>query len=255
MTTNNEIKIKRLLDLHIPGTICVASWLEQNGISRDLQKHYRKSGWLETAGTGAFKRPRQEVTWQGGLYAIQTQGKLPVYAGALTALSLQGYAHYIRLGTETVYLFSPQKINLPAWFRNHDWGQIVHHCKTAILPPELALTDFQVGQFSIKISAPERAFLECLHLSPETVDLVECYQVMEGLTTLRPKVLQSLLEQCGSIKVKRLFLYMANKAGHDWAKRLDTAKFDLGTGARTIVKGGVYVAQFELTIPEELAKL
>lgn len=255
MATNNEAKLKKLLEAHLPGTVCVASWLEQRGISRDLQKHYRKSGWLETAGTGAFKRPGEQVTWQGGLYAMQSQSGLAVHAGALTALALQGYAHYVRLGAETVFLFSPPKANLPAWFKNHDWGQVVHHSKTSNLPEGFGLTDFQVGQFSIKISAPERAFLECLHLSPDTVNLVECYQVMEGLTTLRPKILQHLLEQCGSIKVKRLFLYMANKANHDWQKRLDMSKLELGTGDRSIVTGGVYVSQFGITIPEELAKL
>ena len=83
---------------------------------------------------------------------------------------------------------------------------------------------------------------------------MECYQVMEGLTTLRPKLLQQLLEQCGSIKVKRLFLYMAHKAGHAWAQRLDREKIDIGSGARAITKGGVYVASFGLTLPEELAR-
>lgn len=239
----------------MPGTILTASWLERKGISRDLQKHYRKSGWLETAGTGAFKRPNDQVGWQGGLYAMQSQSKLAVHVGALTALSLQGYAHYMRLGAETVFLFSPQKTKLPAWFKKHGWGQKIHHCKTSILPSDFALADFRVGPFSIKISMPEQAFLECLYLSPDTLDLVECYQIMEGLTTLRPKVLQTLLEQCGSIKVKRLFLYMANKAGHDWVKRLNQEKFDLGTGTRAIAGGGVYVAQFELVIPEALAKL
>lgn len=78
---------------------------------------------------------------------------------------------------------------------------------------------------------------------------------LEGLTTLRPKLLHPLLEQCGSVKVKRLFLYMAEKAGHDWFKRLDTAKFDLGAGARTVTKGGVYVSRYGLTVPEELEKL
>jgi len=119
--------------------------------------------------------------------------------GPLTALALQGYAHYLRLGAETVFLFSPPKTNLPAWFKNRDWGQKIHHCKTSVLPPGLALADYQAGAFSVKISAPERAFLECLHLSPGTVDLVECYQVMEGLTTVRPKLLQPLLEQCCSV--------------------------------------------------------
>lgn len=255
MTTNNEEKLKRLLDSHLPGTVYVAAWLEGRGISRDLQAYYRKSGWLETVGTGAFKRPSEQVTWQGGLYALQEQSRLAVNAGALTALALQGYAHYVRLGAETVFLFSPPKINLPAWFRNRDWGQKIHHCKTSVLPFGLALTDYRAGAFSVKISSPERAILECLHLAPDTVDLVECYQVMEGLTTLRPKLLQPLLEQCSSVKVKRLFLYMAEKAGQDWLKDLDTSKFDLGAGARTVTKGGVYVSRYGLTVPEELVKL
>jgi hypothetical protein len=78
---------------------------------------------------------------------------------------------------------------------------------------------------------------------------------MQGLTTLRPKLLQQLLEQCNSIKVKRLFLYMATKAGHDWKNRLDLGKLDLGSGDRSITKGGAYNAQFGITVPEELVKL
>lgn len=255
MTTNNKDKLKKLLDTHLPGTVYVASWLEDHGISRDLQKHYRKSGWLESAGTGAFKRPGEQVTWQGGLYALQVQSGLAVHAGALTALVLRGFAHYVRLGAETIFLFSPPKTNLPTWFRNRDWGQKIHHCKTSVLPSGLALADYQAGAFSIKISAPERAILECLHLAPDSVDLVECYQVMEGLTTLRPKLLQPLLEQCSSIKAKRLFLYMAEKARQDWLKDLDISKFDLGAGDRAITKGGVYVSRYGLTVPEELVKL
>lgn len=255
MSLENSSKIQKVLQSWPAGTVNTSVWFSGLGVSAQLLKKYTANNWLQSLAKGAYIKMGDQVSWQGGLYAMQSQSKLHVHAGALTALSLQGYAHYVRFGAETVFLFSPQKTSLPAWFRNHDWGQAVHHTKTAILPPDLALTDFQVGQFSIKIATPERAFLECLHLSPETVDLVECYQVMEGLTTLRPKVLQSLLEQCGSIKVKRLFLYMATKASHDWIKRLDSTKFDLGTGARTIGKGGVYVSQFELTIPEELVKL
>jgi hypothetical protein len=254
MATHNEAKLKNLLAAHLPGTILVASWLEQRGVSRDLQKYYRRSGWLETAGTGAFKRPGEHITWQGGLYALQSENHLRIHAGALTALRLQGYSHYVRLGAETIFLFSKPRVGLPAWFRHHDWQQPVRHCKTSILPENLGLADFQNPTFSISISSPERAILECLHLSPEVIDLMECYQMMAGMTTLRPKLLQSLLEQCRSIKVKRLFLYMASKAGHDWQKRLNVTALDLGKGDRSITKGGVYIAQFSITVPEELAK-
>ena len=255
MSNDKKQKIQKLLDNHKSGTVCLSSWLESLSISYDLQKRYRQSGWLTSIGKGAFIRPGDTVGWQGGLYALQTQAGLSVHAGALTALSMQGMAHYLRMGQQTVFLFSPPKTALPAWFKNHDWGVTLHPVSTSILPEGLALTEHEEKTFSIQISAPERAILECLHLAPETVDLVECYQIMEGLTTLRPKLLQPLLEQCGSIKVKRLFCYMANKAGHDWYKRLDTARLELGTGARTIAKGGVYVSEFALTLPEELVRL
>jgi hypothetical protein len=254
MTTQNDTKLKILLANHLSGTVSVASWLEKHGISRDLQTYYRRSGWLETAGTGAFSRPGENVGWQGGLYALQTQSQLPIHAGALTALALQGYSHYVRLGPPTVFLFSQPKIDLPAWFRNHNWEQNVRQFKTSFLPEDLALTPFQMPTFSIKASSPERAMLECLYLSPDTVDLMECHQIMAGMTTLRPKLIQKLLEHCKSIKVKRLFLYLANRAGHDWLKRLDLSLLTLGKGDRSITKGGVYVAQFGITIPEELTK-
>jgi hypothetical protein len=42
--------------------------------------------------------------------------------------------------------------------------------------------------------------------------------VPEMICTVKPQFVQSLLEQCRSVKVKRLFLYLAEKAGHDWVK-------------------------------------
>ena len=64
------------------------------------------------------------------------------------------------------------------------------------------------------INTPERAILECLNLSDASSNLLDIYYIMESLTTLRPKLLQTLLERCTSQKVKRLFLYMAEKAVH-----------------------------------------
>lgn len=252
MSTTGEQKIQVLLDQHKPGTVCLASWLESLGISHDLQKRYRRSGWLAAIGKGAFVRPNDTVDWQGGLYALQTQASLPIHVGALTALSMLGFAHYIRMGTQQVVLFAQLKTAYPAWFKNHDWGSHITLVRTSILPTSLGVTEHQQKTFSILLSSPERALLESLHLAPDTVDLVECAQVIEGLTTLRPQILQPLLEQCSSIKVKRLFLFLASRTGHAWVKRLDTSKLDLGTGDRTITKGGVYVSLYGITVPREL---
>ncbi|HCY75809.1 MAG TPA: hypothetical protein DHV28_07790 [Ignavibacteriales bacterium] len=59
---------------------------------------------------------------------------------------------------------------------------------------------------------------------------------MERLTTLRPKLVQSLLEECNSVKVKRLFRFLAEKLEHNWFKELQLENINLGSGERVIVK-------------------
>ena len=253
MNTQKESKLKKMLELHKPSTVALAKWLESIGISRELQKNYKKSGWLEKLGPGAYKRLADQVTWQGGLYTIQQQGKLQIHAGALTALSLQGQSHYFRVLGEKIFLFSAHKTILPQWFKAHEWGQKVQHIKTSFLPEDLGLTQHEEKNFSITISAPERAILECLYLAPAKLDLIECYHLVEGLSNLRPKLMQELLEKCSSVKVKRLFLLMASKAQHQWLAFIDLKKIDLGKGDRSITKGGVYNAQFHISLPKELA--
>ncbi|MDA0692545.1 MAG: type IV toxin-antitoxin system AbiEi family antitoxin [Nitrospinae bacterium] len=253
MGIQNEIKIQKLLQKWPQGTVAMTSWLESLGISRQLQKKYVESQWIKSLARGAYKKTGDNVSWQGGLYALQMQASILVHVGALTALSMQGMAHYIRLGKERIFLLSPPRTTLPSWFRNHDWQQPVKHIKTSVLPEGLGLTDYEEKTFSIKISSPERAMLECLQLAPRELDLVECYQVMEGLTNLRPKKLQELLEKCSSIKVKRLFLYMAEKTGHQWMQFLNVSKLNLGKGDRAIVENGVYISKYHISIPKELA--
>lgn len=252
MSTQKESKLRKMLDLHRQGTVALPKWLESLGISRELQKSYRKNGWLETMGAGAFKRSGEQVNWQGALHAIQQQAKLPIHTGALTALSMQGLSHYFRMTDETVFLFSPPQTLLPRWFKNHAWGYPVQHIKTSLLPQALGMTQHEEKNFSITISSPERAILECLYLAPTKLDLVECYHLLEGLSNLRPKLVQELLEQCTSVKTKRLFLYMADKAQHQWLTFVDKKKIDVGKGDRSIIKGGVYNSEFHISIPKEL---
>jgi hypothetical protein len=54
------------------------------------------------------------------------------------------------------------------------------------------------------------------------------------------------------MKVKRLFLYMAEKASHNWFKHLDLKTVDLGRGKRSVVKSGVFIDKYGITVPREL---
>jgi len=252
MTTNNDKKLMRLLSNHIPGTVLLASWLEKNGFSRDLQQYYLKSGWLESYGIGTFKRPNENVKWTGALNSLQRQTELQVHVGGLTSISLQGLSHYVRMEKEPLYLFSPQYVKLPKWFLNQEWSNQIIHVKTKFLPANSALFEYSRDGLKLQLSCPERAILECLYLAPDRFDMMEGYQILEGLVNLRPKVLQELLENCRSIKVKRLFLFMASKARHQWLDFVDQTRIELGTGDRVIVKGGVYISKYKISLPKEI---
>ena len=66
---------------------------------------------------------------------------------------------------------------------------------------------------------------------------------------MRPKVLQSLLEECKSVKVKRLFLFMAEKAQLPVLKKLNIDRIDLGSGKRVIIPGGKFDSSYNISYP------
>ncbi len=253
MVTRNGTKINQLLASIPTGVVLQSSWLLNEGYSLDLQKYYRNSGWLKSLENGAMFRNNNQPSYEGGIYALQNQSKLSIHPGGRTALTLQGKAHYLELNTAQIWLFGGEKEKLPTWFRKHKWDQKVHYKASSFLPKDLGLTEFSLTGFSIKVASPARAIMECLYLAPENFDLVECYELMENLNDLRPAIVQELLEACTSIKVKRLFLFMAEKLNHSWFKHLNFSKVDLGKGKRSLVKEGVYISKYQITVPKTLA--
>jgi len=254
MATNSSQKLKSVLHDWTAHSVVTHPWLRDRGVSPDLSRTYVRNGWLERLGNGTFKRPGDALTWQGALHSLQSQLGLEVHAGALTALSADGHRHYARSGKGTVFLFSETGTTLPKWFREYPWTERMNLTQTRFLPKGLGVRVAEMDGFLLQASAPERAILEALHLAPREVDLVEAAQVLEGLRTLRPKVMQGLLEGCTSIKVKRLFLYLAKRAGLPVVRHLNREGISLGSGERMIVPGGVHVPEFGLTVPRELGR-
>lgn len=252
MSIQRDNKLQRALASWTPKTVGTSSWLGTLGISPQLVKRYVESGWIESIGQGAYKRLNEALEWQGAVSALQIQMELPIHLGGPTAIEFQGSSHYVRMGKIPVFLFSQPKVHLPKWFTAYDWGQPILHVKSAFLPNDLGTNPYQYSDIKICVSTVERAILECLYLSPKQFDLFECHQITEGLRGLRPKLLQELLESCASIKVKRLFLFMADKARLPVLKHLHLDNIDLGIGDRTIVQHGKYNAKYRLILPKEL---
>lgn len=252
MTTDNRSKINKLLSLQPSGVVFTSRWLVDQGYSPELLREYRNSQWLTSIGSGAMIRTNDQVSYWGGIFSLQEQLNLSIHPAAKTALSLQGKAHFINFTQQEVYLFGQTKESLPAWFMNYDWGVKVSFYTSSFLPQGLGMTTLTFNTFKLNVSSPARALMECLFLAPHSQDLIECFQIMQGLNNLHPKTTQNLLVSCTSVKVKRLFLYFAEKAGHAWFKQLDLGRIDLGKGNRSLVKNGVYIKAYKITVPKEM---
>ncbi len=252
MSTEFGTKINKLLQLQPQGVVLTSTWLKKQGYSSELLRNYRNNHWLATIGNGAMIRSNDVVDYLGAIFALQRQLKLTIHPAAKTALSLLGKTHYLELNATKVFLFGPSNDKLPTWFKNRKWGLDIKHFNTSFLPHEKGFVEYEHKTFVVKISSAARAMLECLYLVPHEQDLLECSQMMQGLTNLAPNTTQDLLETCTSVKVKRLFLYLAEKSGHDWFSRLNTNRIDLGRGNRSLLSNGVFVSKYKITVPKVL---
>ncbi len=251
-TGRKPSKINRVFRKWPQGTVATQVWLTEQGVSSKLASWHVGSGWLTRFGPRAFTQPENRVDWRGGLFALQTQLGMTVHVGGVTALELRGRAHFIPLGErKRIVLISDRPEQLPAWFRNHRWqDDIRHRCLSLFASvPREAATELDCGGFEVAMSSAERAMMEQIHLSRDRDEIEGILRLMEGLTTLRPKVTQELLESCRSAKVKRVFLWSAETAGHAWFDRLDLSRIDLGKGKRQIYKGGRLNRKYGITVP------
>ena len=257
MASENGSKINQLLKKWPSGTVAVPRWLEKQGAYQQLVHEYEKASWLHRLGQGAYAKSSDKVEWTGGLFALQEQLGLSVHAGAKTALQMQGYAHFLPLGKgATVSLFGLPDTKLPVWFTQYRWGIRIRYTTTNLLAgdPAVGLTRQGMGQFSVRVSAPERAMMEVLYFVPREESYEEAKLLMEGLTTLRPRLVQTLLENCASVKVKRLFMVLAEGCGHAWIKKLDLSKVNFGKGKRMIVKGGQFESRYKVCVPKHVGE-
>lgn len=252
MSLQNDLKLKKLYQLLPREVVVSASWLEENGISRQLRYKYIKSGWLHTIGKSAYIINPKSFTWQGLVVGLQKFAKLPYHIGGLKALELQGFAHYLPIGDENEISLYGAK-NLPAWLKNLDVD-----CKLTLYKKpnidSITLKDFSsnIQGYNLKISSPEQAIFELLFLvEKDGISFEFVSEIFEGLTTLRPNIVNKLLQTSESKKVKRLFAFFMEYYNHTWVNFINLEKVDFGTGKMQIVKGGTMNKKYLITIPKD----
>lgn len=243
-----------------------AAWLTGQGVAYETFRDYVKRGWLERVHRGVFRRPvpntsgSNTIPWNACLLSMQHIMNYEVHIGGTTALSQQGYDHYLRLGTNApVWVYGDAT---PKWLGKLPLDAPIETRKTSLFAdPALGLTentdmseDTLPWEWRLRMSAPERAVMEAMDELPDHESFHNLDTIFEGLTTLRPKLLSALLLSCTKIKVRRLFFVFADRHNHPWRKRLDPKAFDLGAGDRALVKGGKIHPQYRIMVPEDFVR-
>ncbi len=258
---NTERPLNRLLNALPEGVAVPSAWLTANGISPQLVRKYVASGWLRPLARGVYARPAQPVAWQGIILGLQCLGGCPLHVGGISALNLQGHAHYLPLSGETrIHLWSHalDSISLPAWVTAVQLPQEVLLQSGRLFELETGtegLKEVPTGlrDWQLTVAAPERAIMEMLSLVDETAaSFTHAAELFEGLTVLRPGVMQRLLEGCRSIKVRRLFLFLADRQDYAWCRKLQLERIGLGSGKRMVTRGGRLDKRFLITVPEDM---
>lgn len=261
------------------GLLVDSNWLTKNQISTALRHKYVQSGWLERPTRGVYRKPRGQLTWQQAIISLQTIIlDDPIIVGGRTALELQGFSHYLQHKQTSVHLYSVEP--LPIWLTKLDLGvRFVHHNAHKLFrddPITYGLSSIQYDvrknsgsnndplqrgltyqawgtwDWPLTLSTPERAILEMIDELPDRESFHQVDKLMEGLTNLSPRRLSKLLNDCKSVKVKRLFFYFADRHTHVWRRHLDVKTFDLGSGKRMLVEGGKLDPKYRITVPKDM---
>lgn len=251
MSIDSSNKLNRLLQAERQGKLFFSAYMQKNGYSNQLLKRYRTSGWLVSLSKGVMYRAGGQLRSFGAIASYNEQLGKDLYIGAHSALELSGFSHFIPMGKPLLMVGHPVSEVPPNWLKTSEFERELQFFSTNTFSEPQFFKRIEEG-FAIRISAPEQAFLECLLLTPAHYSYMDLYYIMEQLTTLRPEVLQSMLENTDNLKVKRMFLYMAQKAGHYWFEMLDKSKIDLGTSKYQLAKNGVYISDYKITVPQEL---
>lgn len=260
------------------GLLATRTWLAGKGVSRHQMDNWLKSGALKSLTAGVVALPTTtKLTWQAVVVSLQ---RMPWHGGltpgGITALEEQGLGHYLPISGSgrAIHLYGWNKP--PAWLNRlasrhlpsvrFVWhgtkkfdGRFLQNNVYDTQSGEHLMNQIAWGtdEWPLTISSPERAVFELLADVPDQLSFEHADELLRGLPSLSPRKLTKLLDLCESYKVRRLFLWLAERHHHPWLKHLDLTAYTmeggkLGTGKRVIAKEGRLDRKYLITVPEDM---
>jgi len=267
-------KINWLVENTAPGSLVLQAWLTRNQISPQLAQKYVGSGWLIKLRNGVYIRPGRLPRWVNAVDCLKDQLNFPVHLAGLSSLAYQGKAHYLQFEESAIWLQMAAKKTLPLWFKafpeymtqdstlsvvkqrltdstpnqeSYPEWLLLNNNLTSNEPDDL--TTINIDGAPLTASTTELAAHELLSEVPLRLSFDHAAQVFQGLTTLSPRKVQSILERSNSIKTKRLYLFLSRYYAHPFVSRIDESRINIGSGKRQIIKDGGFDQQYQITVP------
>lgn len=186
------------LDQALPeGLLVDRAWLQQRGFDRPAIDHYLRSGKLDAAARGLYRKPGPTLKWQNVIYSLSELG-YRVHVGHLSALAFHGFQHFLEVRPEAeVRLYGDSR--LPKWVNALSIpSKLVEMTRSPFEAFDLGIEEIPFGTWDwpIRHAGPERAFLELTSTVTTSEEIRRAERLMEGAVNLRPALLQSLLEEC-----------------------------------------------------------
>ena len=226
------------------------SWFESHGISRQSVHQCLNNKLIKKLGGGTYIKANDKLNWQAAIFTAQKELKLPLHVSGQSALEMQGSGHFIQLGKKPlVYIIKREEIRIPIWLKKNDWSVKFRFKTASLFSSDLGLIEYDQSKFHFTLSSKERAIMEMI----DRLDLTDSFETLEryfeGLLDLRSSLVQQLLENCSSIKVKRVFLHMADKLQLPIIKKINVRRVELGRGKRVVSKKGKLDKTYNITVP------
>lgn len=186
------------------------------GVSSALAWHYVNTGWLTRLGRGLFMFANDELQRDACLTFLA--GRIPgLHVGGRTALAWRGFRHNLS-PREHLILWGDAPRGLPEWFTSRFPSRCVSkRLFSTRLPSGFGLQPLPETPGGPPVSVPERALLEMLSEVGVRQGVEEARNIMEGVRSLRPEVLSTLLKNCLRVKVARLSIQWAEEMNLEWA--------------------------------------
>ena len=252
---NNQLSSHRLEQTLPDGQIVNRKWLKEKGYERTAVDYYVRSAKLESVGRGVYRRPGPPLKWEHLFYSLQELGYY-LHVGGQSALELQGHTHYLPLGNIQKEITLYGKSKLPTWMKNikNNLKFTAYTQKGFTKLPKNSLTTIVFGHWDweLNLSTIELALFELLSQVKDESDFLVADKYFESATVLRIGLVNELLFSSTHIQTKRLFMWFADRHSHQWSHNLNRDNIDLGSGKRSIIKGGAFDKKYNITVPKEM---